>query len=74
MANRVFRHNKSGEVYELVGLAIECTNARVGYNNLDYAIGKPEEGAVAVYRLYSTGTSPLFVRDYGEFLEKFTEI
>lgn len=73
MANRLFLHNKTGDTYELLFIAIECTNARVGHK-VDYPIGNSSEGKVAAYRKYNGAEPQVYVRDYSEFLEKFTEI
>lgn len=59
---RIFKHNKTGQHYELKYIAQDCTNAR-----------SEKLVAMAVYRLTNT-KRPIFTRDMAEFKEKFTEI
>jgi hypothetical protein len=55
----LYKNNKSGELYEVINHAIDCTNS------------SPTNGAIIVIyknvRLQST-----YVRTYAEFHEKFT--
>ena len=63
---RLFKHIKSGHIYELLHEAIECTNAR--------AHGKAFQPSVMVYRRTEPPYNTTFVRDREEFELKFEEI
>jgi len=64
MPNRIFKHIKTGVLYQVLHYAVECTNARVTPN---------EAKIVVVYRRYNYNynLSEIFVRDLPEFKEKF---
>lgn len=52
-------HTKSGDTYNLIAYATDCTNARVG-------------NCVAIYSRLDSGH--LFVRDIAECREKFSDV
>ena len=60
MAGRIYKHNKTGNFYRVVMVAIDSTNARDG--TLVVAYVKHKVDSPIVY----------FVRDLCEFHEKFT--
>ena len=55
-----YKHNKTGNIYVLTGTAIDATNARA-------------DNVVAVYHAEGLPT-PVYVRDWQEFVEKFTPV
>lgn len=68
MVNRIFKHNKTGEIYELLMIALECTNSRVIEGQSKH---------VAVYRkllIHHQEAPMFFTRDLEEFTSKFTEV
>ena len=63
---KLYRHIKSGDIYELLHEAIECTNDRTKNSSF-----KP---SVAVYRHHNSNSETIFVRDLDEFVVKFEEL
>lgn len=59
--HRIFKNNKSGEVYILINLALNATN------------GATEGQSMAVYHPQDN-PGILYVREAKEFLDKFTEV
>lgn len=58
----LYRHLKTGNLYELMHIAIDATNARNGT-------------LIAIYRPYHVELhSKIYVRDWIEFIEKFEEV
>lgn len=57
---KLYVHDKTGNYYILFGTAVDCTNSRDG-------------AEVAVYARPVNGRLKFFVRDIGEFRDKFTE-
>lgn len=55
-----FKNNKTGNIYRLLGYALDCTNERDSTRCVVYC---PEQGDNTVY-----------VREWQEFFNKFTEV
>lgn len=56
-----YKHKKSGDLYYLIFIAEDCTNARAG-----------ENVQVAVYR--KENDTKVYCRDYEEFIKKFEKL
>jgi hypothetical protein len=57
----VYMHKKSGVLYRVVDLGLDCTNSRDGTR-------------VVIYRNYLDVQKPTFVRELDEFCKKFERV
>lgn len=64
MADRYFKHKKTGNIYRLLDKGTSCTN---GDEGAEYAIYRDADSD------YHDG-SETFVRKWSEFIEKFEEV
>ena len=58
ISNKTFKNKKNGQLYVVMHLAVECTNARCG------------NAFVVVYK-HISNEDIIFARDFEEFIEKF---
>ena len=59
MVNALYSNNKTGNLYQLTGTAIDCTNSTAGR-------------AMAIYRSLNSGDT--YICDKTEFLDNFTVV
>jgi hypothetical protein len=60
----IYRHNKTGNLYQFLGIAIDCTNSRNGTRVVFY-VREPVEDLT---------NTKIFVREESEFFEKFAKV